>query len=510
MNKWFLILCLGFFMAAHAEEKPASQPKEKEVLKEESSETTHVLRMNGQEIPYKATAGTLLFKEEGDSKASFFFVSYMKEGESDHSRRPITFCFNGGPGSSSIWLHMGVLGPKRVLIDQEQMTPPPYELVDNIYSLLDVTDLVFIDPVSTGYSRPAPGEDAKQFHGVEEDVKSVAEFIRLFTTRYNRWDSPKFLAGESYGTTRAAILAHYLHNELRYYINGLILASSVLNFQTLSFETGDDLSYILYLPSYTATAWYHKKLDADLQQDLKKTLAEVEQFALGDYTHALMLGDLLDPVKRAEISAKVARYTGLSQTFVEQANLRVCQTRFSKELLRSQNRTVGRFDSRFLGIDSDSCGEVSSYDPSADAVFGAFTAAFNTYVRTDLKWEKDEEYKVLANVWPWNYGNATNKYLNVTDELREVMTKNPALQVYVGSGYFDLATPYFGTDYTLHHLGLDPSLKGHVKVGYYPAGHMMYIHTPSLEQFKTEVAEFIQTALPKVPAMTVKNPYMQK
>ena len=513
MKRAWIILVLSFSVFLQGEEKtaaPLAAPvKEKEVLKEESSDTTHTFNLNGQEITYKATAGTLLFKENGDSKASFFFVSYIKEGETNHRQRPITFCFNGGPGSSSIWLHMGVMGPKRVEIDQEKMTPPPYELVDNNYSLLDVTDLVFIDPISTGYSRPAPGEDAKQFHGVEEDVKSVAEFIRLFTTRYNRWDSPKFFAGESYGTTRAAVLANYMHKEMRYFINGVILVSSVLNFQTIDNDAGNDLSYILFLPSFTATAWYHKKLAVDLQQqDLKTVLAASENFALRDYAQALMLGDLIEPPQRAEIVKQLARYTGLSEKFIEQARLRICQSRFSKELLRDQNRTVGRFDSRFLGMDYDACGEGTSYDPSADAVFGAFTAAFNTYVRTDLKWEKDDEYKVLANVWPWNYSSATNKYLNVTDELREVMTKNPSLYTYVGSGYYDLATPYFGTEYTFNHLGLDPTLKGHVQIGYYPAGHMMYIHHPSLSQFKNEVTQFIQTSLRAAEtASTSKNPY---
>lgn len=514
MRYGLLFIFVSIAAILQGEEAPASV-KEKEVLKEESSETLHTLRMGGKEIAYKATAGTLLFKQEGSSKASFFFVSYIKEGEDDHSQRPITFCFNGGPGSSSVWLHMGVLGPKRVEMQQEGITSPPYNVVDNVYSLLDETDLVFIDPVSTGYSRSAPGEDVKQFHGVEEDIKSVAEFIRLFTTRYNRWDSPKFLVGESYGTLRAAALAYYLHNEMHYYLNGVVLVSSVLNFQTLDADPGNDLSYILFLPSFTATAWYYKKLAPELQQDLAKTLAEAEHFAIHDYAQALLLGDALPAEQRSKITEQLARYTGLSKNYIKRANLRVCQSRFCKELLRDENRTVGRFDSRFQGIDADSCSDVINYDPSADAVFGAFTGAFNSYIRSDLKWEKDEEYKILANVWPWNFGNAaSNRYLNVSDDLRDAMTKNPDLQIYVASGYYDLATPYFGTDYTLNHLGLDPSLRSHVKKGYYSAGHMMYIHHPSLEQFKREVSEFMQTTLRATPAASkangVKNPYIQK
>jgi len=493
------ICCLALVLVCSLFGDEVPKIEKKEPPKEEISVTNHEILINGHKIPYKATAGTLFFKDEkGDAKAEFFYIAYTKEGE-DKTKRPITYCFNGGPGSSAIWLHLGVLGPKRVEIDHENFTPPPYKVIDNPYSFLDITDLVFIDPISTGYSRPVAGEDAKQFHGVEEDIKSVAEFIRLYTTRNNRWDSPKFLLGESYGTTRAAGLAAYLHDENRMFLNGVILVSAALNFQTLDDDPGNDLCYIVFLPSYTAAAWYHKKLDPELQkQDLKKTLREVEDFAIGEYATALLQGDKLDPKQRAAIIDKLSRYTGLSKQFIDLANLRVCQARFSKELLRLQRRSVGRFDSRFLGIENEACSNATSYDPSAEAVFGVYTAAFNAYVREDLKWDRDAEYKVLANVWPWNYGKAaSNKYLDVTDNLRNAMTRNPALRVYVGSGIYDLATPYFGTDYTFDHLGLDPSLRKNVQKGYYEAGHMMYIHFPSLERFKDEVGDFIINTLKK-------------
>ena len=448
------------------------------------------------EVKYKAVAGTMLQKDEkGENKASVFYIAYTKEGEESNDKRPITFCFNGGPGSSSVWLHLGIFGPKRVQIVNEADIPPPYHLIDNQYSLLDQTDLVFIDPVSTGYSRPAPGEDVKQFHGVEEDVKSVAEFIRLFTTRNGRWDSPKFIAGESYGTTRAAGLAGYLHDEFSFYLNGVILVSSVLNFQTLDDE-GSDLGVMMFLPSYTATAWYHKKLAPELQKDLQATLREVETFVNSEYALALLKGDRIDDKTRKEIAQKLSRYTALPAAYIERANLRICMKRFAKQLLREQKRVVGRFDSRYIGIDRNACNDTTQDDPSAEAIFGLFTATFNQYIRSDLQWQKDDQYKILANVWPWNFGkDATNRYLDVATTLGEVMAKNPHLRVFVASGYYDLATPYFATNYTFNHLGLDPTLRDHVQMSYYDAGHMMYLHQPSLVKMKNDIQSFMQNAL---------------
>lgn len=471
--------------------------EKKGALKEEVVETKHLIKLNGADFSYKATAGTMLLRDEGDNvKGSMFYIAYVKD--ESNAQRPITFCFNGGPGSSSVWLHMGVFGPKRVALDDEGKALVPNHLVENEYTILDATDLVFIDPISTGYSRPSPGEDVKQFHGVDEDIKAVAEFIRLYVTKNGRWDSPKFLAGESYGTTRASGLVGYLHDEYCMYSNGIILVSSILNFQTSDFNEGNDLPYVMFLPSYTATAWYHKKLSPDLQEkDLTSLLLEVKQFAETDYILALMKGDLLEDKDREIITQKLASYTGLSPYYIEENNLRVTETRFAKELLRSQRRVVGRFDGRFKGINYDSAGESCGLDPSLEIICGAFTANFNQYARKELKWEKDDNYKILANVWPWNwtYGKSVNQYLYVANTLREVMEKNPKLRIFVANGYYDLATPFFGTEYTFYHLGLDPSLRGHVSMGYYDAGHMMYIYKPMLIKFSQDVHQFIMNTL---------------
>lgn len=496
------LLMLSFAITAFAQpnipnpvppQPPLIAPKD--LPAEQLVETEHTITIDGKEIKYKAAAGTLLLRNEKDEPtASVFYVAYTKQDNKDFHTRPLTFCFNGGPGSSSIWLHMGVLGPKRVVLDDPHFSIPPYQLTDNNYSILDVTDLVFIDPVSTGYSREASGQDAKQFHGVEPDIKSVGEFVRLYTTRNNRWGSPKFLCGESYGTTRAAGLVAYLHDEYTLYFNGVLLVSAALDFQTLDSSPGNDLPHILFLPSFTATAWYHKKLSPELQVNLEKTLEEVEHFAINEYALALLQGDRLDSQKRKDIVEKLSKYTGLSPEIIDRANLRVCFSRFAKDLLQSERLTVGRFDGRYVGMDKDACIPNYTYDPSYAAFAGGFAGAFYEYIRTDLKWEKDTEYKILTDLSPWDFG-AKNKYLNVTGDLRDTMTKNPALRVYVANGYYDLATPYFATEYTFDHLGLDPSLRDHVTMSYFLAGHMMYLHLPSLEKFKKEVSDFIRGSM---------------
>ena len=340
-------------------------------------QTQHTVTINGESLAYTVTTGTIILKiedeEKGEkAKAAVFFVAYTKDGVEDVGSRPLTFSFNGGPGSASVWLHLGVLGPRRVLLDDDGMPlPPPARLVDNDFSLLDHTDLVFIDPIGTGFSRSVPGEKAAQFHTFNEDINSVGEFIRLYVTRYKRWRSPKFLIGESYGTTRAGGLAGYLQTRYGMYLNGIMLISAVLNFQTLEMLPGNDLAYILYLPVFAATAWYHKQLHQDLQEDLQRTLSEAETFALNEYTLALMKGDRLTVGERDTIAAKLARYTGLSQEYIERSNLRIDIMRFCKELLRSQRRTVGRLDSRFIGMHRDGVGEMFEYDPSYSGSVGA-------------------------------------------------------------------------------------------------------------------------------------------
>ncbi|MHC4947789.1 MAG: S10 family peptidase [Planctomycetota bacterium] len=463
------------------------------------SVTRHTTIIDGEPIAYTATAGTIpLMEEDGTVKARVFFVAYEQEGVEDAARRPVTFTFNGGPGSSSVWLHLGAFGPKRVhMTDEGEPIGPPYALVDNESSLLDLTDLVFIDPVMTGYSRPAPGEDKSQFHGIDEDVESVGEFIRLWTTRYERWSSPKFLAGESYGTTRAAGLAGHLQERHGMFLNGLVLVSAILNFQTARFDRGNDLSFLLVLPTCTATAWYHERLEPGLQADLAAALREVETFVRGDYALALMQGDRLPEAERRAVAARIARYTGLTPEYVERSNLRVHMGRFVKELLRDQRRTVGRLDSRYKGVDADAAGERYEYDPSYAAIQGPYTAMLNHHVRVDLGYESDLSYEILTGrVRPWSYRGYENRYVNVAETLRTAMTRNHALRVFVASGYYDFATPYFATDYTVDHLGLDPALAGHVTVRRYEAGHMMYVHRPSREQLKRDLEAFYGAALP--------------
>ena len=482
-------------------DKAAEKPKDdKKAPEDKSVQTKHSVKIGGQEIKYTATAGTMMLKlEDGTPKASVFYVAYTKDDATDAAKRPITFAFNGGPGAGSLWLHIGALGPRRVEMgDVGNLLPPPYKLVDNDLSILDVTDIVFIDPVTTGFSRPVPGEADKQFHGVQEDVQSVGDFIRLWATRSRRWSSPKFLAGESYGTTRAAGLSGYLQQRYGMYLNGIILISAILNFETAEFDTGNDLPYILYLPTYTAIAWYHKKLPSDLQGDLQKAIGESKAFATGEYADALMKGDTLPAAKRTEIAQKLSRLTGISADYIDRADLRIEIQRFDKELMKSERRTVGRLDGRFEGIDSDAAGEQPDYDPSLAAIVGPYTATLNEYVRGELKFESDLPYEFLTGrVRPWNYAPYENRYVNVAETLRRAMTQNPFLHVFVGKGYYDLATPFFAADYTMDHLGLDPTLRPHISGGYYEAGHMMYVHHDSLVKLKQDVAQFIQASLPK-------------
>ncbi len=477
---------------------PAPKTDEKDKKKaDEPKVTSHEAVIGGQTIKYTATTGMLpQLDDSGKVKANVFFVAYEREGQ-DKAKRPITFAFNGGPGSSSVWLHLGALGPRKVQFgpDGEPLAPPA-ALTDNESSWLDMTDIVFIDPVSTGFSRPAEGENGNQFHGLFEDVQSVGEFIRLYCVRYQRWQSPKFLAGESYGTTRAAGLSGYLQDEVGMYLNGIVLISSVLDFSTISFETNNDLPNWLFLPSYTATAWYHKKLAPDLQADLQGALKQAREFAAGEYLLALAKGDALPAKERDAVAEKLARFTGLSKDFVVRAGLRVSMGSFGKELLRDRGQTVGRFDSRYKGIDRNGIGSGPDYDPSHAAITGPFTAAFNTYVRSELQYESDQNYEILTGkVHPWNFSAATNHFASFADTLRSAMTKNPALRVMFCAGYYDLATPFFAAEYTAGHLGLDESLRSHVVTNYYEAGHMMYLRQADLKKLKADAAGFYKDAL---------------
>jgi carboxypeptidase C (cathepsin A) len=480
----------------------AQEPNEKEntpPVSEQFNTTRHTIQVDGKALNYSVTAGTMLLKDEDvdegeKAKAAIFYVAYTLDDVADPASRPLTFSFNGGPGSSSVWMHLGLLGPKRVLMnDDGTATPPPYKLVENPYTLLTHSDLVFVDPVSTGYSRTVPKEKPAQFHNIKKDVESVGEFIRLWTTRNNRWSSSKYLIGESYGTTRASALSDYLQDRYGMYMNGIMLVSSILNFITARFNPGNDLPYILFLPTYTASAWYHKKLAADLQSDLQKTLAEVEAFALTDYSLALMKGARLQGKERQRIVRKLARYTGLSETYIEQTNLRIEINRFCKQLRRDEDITIGRLDSRYIGFDRDAVGEHPEVDPSFGVIMGPYTAAFYDYIRRDLGFELDRHYEILSDVHEtWTYDTYQNQYVNTAEKLRKAMQANPAMKVLVCNGYYDLATPYLATQYTFDHIELPEKLRQNIHMTYYESGHMMYVHLPSLQKQAADLRKFIQ------------------
>ena len=509
-----LALCALCVSEAIAIAEPAESPQEKTpafvVYPDESAVTYHSIEINGELVVYQATAGTITLARrtsEHEPTAQMFYVAYRKliapveDGGDpvfpDAVNRPITFSFNGGPGSSSVWLHLGIFGPKRInpVDDFGNPGPPPHVLVENEYSLLDQSDFVFIDPVSTGYSRAATDSSPKDFHGVRQDIQSVAEFIRMYLSKEQRWESPKYIAGESYGTTRAAGLVDELQSTHGISLNGVILVSAILNFQTARFDVGNDVPYPLYLPSFAVTARYHGKLASKYQKmDIEKFLAEVEDFAMSDYMLALAQGDQLSEKDRNKIADKLASYTGLSKDYVLRTNLRINMPRFPKELLRDEGKTVGRFDSRFTGLDRDGAGESYDYDPSYASIRSIYTEGMNAYLRADLGYKSDMRYEILTNVWPWSFkGVGDNRYLNVAERLRKTMHMIPQMEVFVANGYYDLATPYFATQYTINHMFLAPSLRDNIQMHYYDAGHMMYAQRDMLAKLKADLDKFYQS-----------------
>jgi carboxypeptidase C (cathepsin A) len=481
------------------DDKPDADAPARAVPKEESSVTRHTVLVGGQTIQYTATAGTLLLKDDADEPtASIFYIAYSKSDAG--TARPITFAYNGGPGSSSVWVHMGAFGPRRVETEDAQPNPPaPYRLVDNAYTVLDKTDLVFIDPVGTGFSRAVGKAKDKDFWGVQQDVKSIGQFIETYVNRNHRWNSPKYLLGESYGTFRSAALVDYLQDKKGMDFNGVILISSCLDMSTLEFAPGDDRCYIFYLPSYAATAWYHNALK-DRPADLTAFLVDARRFAAGDYAAALAQGSDISAADKTAMAKRLAAYTGLSPDYLEKANLRVNLFQFMQELQRGSGEIVGRLDTRFSGYSLDLLAEFANYDPQETAITGAFTAAFNGYLRDELKFGGDKEYTVesddVINGWDWRRAEPDDQGLdpfvvNVESDLAEALTSNPHLQVQVENGLYDLATPFYATEFTMTHLGLPPKLQGHIQLKYYESGHMMYLHEASLAELKRNIAEFI-------------------
>ena len=456
--------------------------------------------VNGRVLHYTATAGRLPIKrEDGKIEAEMFFVAYTLDGENP-AQRPLTFAFNGGPGSSSVWLHMGALGPRRVVLQPGGFMPAaPYHLQDNQYSLLDKSDLVLVDAMATGWSRAEDEATTKKFLGVQGDLDAFGEFIRLYITRYGRWASPLFLFGKSYGTTRAAGLSGYL-SDRGISFNGIVLLSTAMDFQTLEFQKNNDVPYILIIPSYTMIAAYHHKLAPDLTQDLAKTRAEVEQWASTTYEQALAKGDAMSPQERQSVIDQMARYTGLSKEVIDQANLRIDVAQFTHYLLIDQKLRVGRLDGRYTGPDPQGLMDTPFYDPTESAILAPFTSMFNNYVRNDLGYKTDMPYFVFAmgeGLWrQWNWGSAVKGYPDTATALRAAMVKDPDLKVVVLEGYYDLATPYYAANYVIDHLNLPANFRKNISVDTYDSGHMVYVNEQALAKLKQDVVRFMDSAMP--------------
>jgi carboxypeptidase C (cathepsin A) len=452
--------------------------------------THHTMQLDGKALAYTATTGMMAVRDEetGVAQGYIFYVAYKRDNAGDPGKRPLTFVFNGGPGSSTVWLHMGAFGPRRVkLMPDGAAPPPPYTYEDNPYTLLDQSDLVFLDPVGTGYSRPANPKLGAKFWGVNEDIASVAEFIRSYLTAYERWASPKYLAGESYGTTRAAGLSGYLANE-GIALNGITLISTILDF---GLDDGDNAA-IYYLPSYTAIAWYHKQLPADLQsQTLEQVTDQAERWAGASYRLALARGNDLTAAERQAAVDTLARFTGLSRTVVDQANLRISLGLFDTELLRDQRLTVGRLDGRFTAFSMNSVSQRPAFDPSEAGIRLSYTPVLNDYMRRELGYKNDLRYYILGggvDRWsPQSEGSPTD----VTPSLETAFAKNPHMKLFVAMGYYDTATPYYAVEYTLSHLAIGAEARRNITTGYFKAGHMVYIDDASMKQFRADLAEWM-------------------
>lgn len=450
------------------------------------------ITVDGKAYEYEVKPDFLVTKD-GENKplARFYHTSYTLKG-TDPEKRPIMFIFNGGPGSSSVWLHMGAAGPRKVMLSDDGVPPPaPGKITDNPDTWLPVADLVFVDPVGTGFSKPEAGVNGQQFWNLDGDIASLGEFIRLYLAKHNRWQSPKFIAGESYGTTRCAGLSNYLtHAGID--LSGVILISSVLEFGTISGHPGNDLPYFLFFPSYTATAYAHKKLPADVMgMKFEDVLKESETFAAGEYPTAIAMGASLSKEKHDAISAKIVRLTGLTKDYVERSDLKIQPFRFMKALLADQRKIIGRYDGTMTAFDVDPINDSPDFDPSYTPYLGTYTSAFNYYIRAELKMETEQKYEILAGL-PWTY--PSGQYVDTATRLAEAMTENPRMRVMVCSAWQDLATPYFATQYTLDRMTLSPEARGHLTSKHYFGGHMMYHHADSHKQLGADVKAFVESS----------------
>ena len=500
----FAALALAFALPTdvRSQDTPDETPKDKPADVEPSRwESKHSITVGDETVEYDAVVGSIILRDQDEeATAELFYTAYFRSNVPESGSRPIIFSYNGGPGSASFWLHMGIMGPRRVVTPNVgHQAPPPYPLVDNQYTLLDKADIVMIDPVGTGFSRPAGETEGTAFWGLDEDARSLTQFIRRFLSETNRWNSPRYLLGESYGTTRSAVLARHLQNA-NIDLNGIVLVSAVLDFQTIEFPDGADIPYIVNVPAYAIVSAYLGALPGGAPADLAAFMQEVEAWAMSDYATTLIAGSAVDPAKRAQVLEQMHLYTGLSAVFLDRNDLRVTAPEFRKELLRDQGLAVGRLDARFTGPTGDLTETTPDHDPQSTAISSAYTSAFNAYVREELGYDGEREYVPSGMARPWNWnrtgrggnrGGGRAATINVAPDLAAAMRRNPNLEVLLINGIYDLATPYFAAVWTMDHMGLPADLRDNIQRADFAAGHMMYVEQSLLTQWKQTLDNFI-------------------